>query len=129
MASSLGTEAERRSLRWSGALLVGGFFLNAAVTMLFHPGRPLGARDLRRCSPGQLRRRRRGTASPRRSPSAASGPPCDGTTDSGEVRTRSICPEDEETLKIRLVGNRSVAAPVTPDTPWGYRLQDRGGER
>lgn len=37
MASSSGTDAERQSLRWSGALLVGGLVLNAAVTMLFHP--------------------------------------------------------------------------------------------
>lgn len=37
MASSPGTDAQRQSLRWSGALLVGGFVLNAAVTMLFHP--------------------------------------------------------------------------------------------
>ncbi|WP_418606823.1 DUF4386 family protein [Georgenia sp. SUBG003] len=37
MASSSGTDAQRRSLRWSAALLIGGFVLNAAVTMLFHP--------------------------------------------------------------------------------------------
>lgn len=37
MPSVLGAEAERQLLRWSGALLLGGFVFNAVVTMLFHP--------------------------------------------------------------------------------------------
>ena len=37
MTSATGTRADRRLLRWSGALLLGGLVLNLAVTMLFHP--------------------------------------------------------------------------------------------
>ena len=37
MTSALGIQAERPLLRTSGALLLGGLVLNAAVTMLFHP--------------------------------------------------------------------------------------------
>jgi hypothetical protein len=37
MTSAVGIQAERPLLRTSGALLLGGLFLNAAVTMLFHP--------------------------------------------------------------------------------------------
>jgi hypothetical protein len=37
MTSATSTQAERQLLRTSGALLLGGLVLNAAVTMLFHP--------------------------------------------------------------------------------------------
>jgi hypothetical protein len=37
MTSAAATWTERRFLRWSGALLLGGLLLEAAVTTLFHP--------------------------------------------------------------------------------------------
>ena len=38
MTSAAGTQADCHLLRWSGALLLGGFVFATAVTVLFHPG-------------------------------------------------------------------------------------------